>query len=128
VIETKNKEKTMNETNPITGTLYKLEDPVTFASGFSKREFVVKVDDGKYPQHIKFEIVKDNIDKLNSYKVGDSITVHFNIRGNEHNNKFFNNLVAWRLEKAQASTNDPGDQYKQAAGQVAQDDGDEIPF
>ena len=43
----------------LTGTLKVLEDTQTFNSGFSKREFVIEVPDGKYPQMVKFEIQMD---------------------------------------------------------------------
>ena len=36
-----------------------INDIQTFNSGFTKREFVVQVEDGNYPQMIKFECVKE---------------------------------------------------------------------
>ena len=115
----------------MTGRLIVLNETQTFSSGFSKREFVIEESEGKFPQTIKFEIVKDNIEKLEPFKVGDEITVHYNVRGNEHNGRYYVNLVAWRLERAEPSKNDPGDNYREKAGQVSRavsDDGDAIPF
>jgi hypothetical protein len=125
----------MNEINPILGTLHHLEDTQTFASGFSKREFVVKMSDGKFDQFIKFEALKERIDQLDPFKVGDEITVSFNLRGREHNGKYYTNLVAWRVDKAEKSANDPGDNYRQKANAqqphhstVDAGEGQEIPF
>ena len=120
----------MSESMKITGSLHLLGDTQTFNSGFTKREFVVKVDDGKFDQFIKLELVKDRIKELDEAKVGDEITVHFNIRGREHDGRFFNNLVAWRIESASPATNDPGEAYKAkaAALDASAADGDEIPF
>ena len=45
----------------ITGTVKKIFDEQTFGSGFNKREFVITVPDGRFPQDIKFETVKDKV-------------------------------------------------------------------
>ena len=82
----------------LTGTLKVLEDVQTFASGFTKREFVIEVPDGKYPQMVKFECVRDKIDQLNSLSVGDELKVTFDIRGNEYNGRYYVNLNAWKIE------------------------------
>jgi hypothetical protein len=39
------------------GTVKVINEIQTFASGFSKREFVVEVEDGKFPQSINFYCV-----------------------------------------------------------------------
>ncbi len=84
----------------IEGTIHKIFDTQTFSSGFSKREFVVEVPDGNYTQHIKFEAVKDKAAMLDGVSVGDSVKVTFDLRGNEYKERFYVNLVAWKLEKS----------------------------
>ena len=84
----------------LTGTLKVLEDTQTFASGFSKREFVIEVPDGKYPQMVKFETVRDKIDLLNSLSIGDELKVTFDVRGNEYNGRYYVNLNAWKVESS----------------------------
>jgi len=84
-----------------TGTIKVIEDLQTFDSGFIKREFVITTKD-EYPQDIKFEITKEKAESFETYnKVGDEVTVKFNIRGNFHDatNRYFVNLQAWRIEK-----------------------------
>ena len=84
-----------------TGTIKVIEDLQTFASGFIKREFVITTKE-EYPQDIKFEITKEKAETFETYnKVGDEVTVKFNIRGNFHDptNRYFVNLQAWRIEK-----------------------------
>lgn len=84
------------------GVIIAIDDTITFDSGFTKREFVIKTtDDGDYPQDIKFELVKDKTALIDKYNVGDKITVYLNIRGREWNEKYFVNLVAWKLEGLQ---------------------------
>jgi single-strand DNA-binding protein len=93
----------MAQTFELEGTLKHLFDTQTFASGFAKREFVVEVPDGKYPQMLKFECVKDKIAMLDGVKVGDSVKVAFDIRGSEYKERFYVNLNAWKIGKADGS-------------------------
>lgn len=120
------------------GTLKVIDEVQTFASGFTKREFVVEVEDGKYPQMIKFECLKDKTALTDGFQVGDKLRVHFDIRGNEYNGRFFVNLNAWKLEKqgggGEASGGDddapPAHLTEPPAGH-GQDSGaseDDIPF
>jgi len=91
----------------IEGSIKLILEPQTFSSGFQKREFVITTKE-QYPQDIKFELIKDRIDIIDAYKAGDVIKVHFNIRGNEYNGKYFVNLQAWRIEQpSPAATEGP---------------------
>ncbi len=93
----------MAQTFELEGTLKQLFDTQTFASGFAKREFVVEVPDGKYPQMLKFECVKDKISILDGVSVGDAVKIAFDIRGSEYKERFYVNLNAWKLTKADGS-------------------------
>ena len=86
----------------ISGTVHIIHETQTFASGFQKREFVVKTDEEKYPQEIKLEAIKDACDWLDAYEEGDPITVSFNLRGNEYNGKHYVNLQAWKFDRAKS--------------------------
>ena len=87
----------------LTGKIKLINDAQTFSSGFTKREFVVTVEDGKYPQDISLECVKEKIKLLDEFKAGQEVTVTFDIRGREYNGRYFNNLQAWRITQAGAS-------------------------
>lgn len=87
----------MSEQYNLRGKVKVLMDTQTFASGFSKREFVVTTED-QYPQDVKFEAVKDKISMLDSVQPGQTITVSFNIRGNEYQGRYYVNLQAWRVQ------------------------------
>jgi hypothetical protein len=80
------------------GKIKLISDTQNFPSGFSKREFVVTTGDGKYPQDLKFEMVKDKCATLDNYKEGSDVKVSFDIRGNEYNGKYYVNLSCWKLE------------------------------
>jgi single-strand DNA-binding protein len=105
----------------IDGTVKAIFDTQTFDSGFSKREFVITTKE-QYPQDVKFEVVKDKCSLIDGYRVGQSLTVHFNVRGNEYNGKYYVNLQAWKIEAAQAATPAPV-----AAAPADGEDGD-LPF
>ncbi|MDF1825377.1 MAG: DUF3127 domain-containing protein [Verrucomicrobiales bacterium] len=99
----------MSKSFEIEGTVKVISEIQTFASGFSKREFVVEVEDGKYPQSIKFECVKERTSMTDGLSIGDSVKVNFDIRGNEYNGKYYVNLNAWKLEKAGGAQGAPAD-------------------
>ena len=89
------------------GTVKAINEVQTFASGFSKREFVVEVEDGRFPQMIKFECVKDKTSLTDGVHTGDQVKVTFDIRGNEYNGRYYVNLNAWKLEKVGGGADAP---------------------
>lgn len=82
----------------ITGKIKVIEPTQNFPSGFAKREFVITTEHDKYPQDIKFEVVKDKCAILDSYQVGQPVTVNFDVRGNEFNGKHYVNLACWKIQ------------------------------
>ena len=98
-------------TYELTGKIKLIQDEQTFASGFTKREMVVTVDDGRYPQEINLEFVKDKISLLEGLEPGQEVTVSFDIRGREYNGRYFNNLQGWKVVAADsAAADDPAPQ------------------
>ncbi len=90
----------MSDSYQVTGTLRVVGGIQTFPSGFTKREIIIETD-GKYPQLIKLDLLKDQTELTNGLKLEDPVTASFNLRGNEHNGKYYTNLQAWRLSKDQ---------------------------
>ena len=91
----------------ISGTIKKIFEEQTFGSGFNKREFVITTTADRYPQDIKFELVKDKVSLLEPLKEGDSIKVFFDIRGREWKESYFVNLNAWKIESGDGSSSAP---------------------
>lgn len=87
------------------GTIKVIFEEQTFPSGFTKREFVVTTEADKYPQDLKFELVKDKCGLISQFGQGQRVTVNFDIRGNEYNGKYFVNLAAWKIQAAGESNN-----------------------
>ncbi len=86
------------------GKIHLIDEVQEFKNNFTKREFVIETVDGQYTQHIKFELIKDNTSLVDDFSQGDPIKVHFDIRGNEYNGRFYVNLTAWRVEKPSGGT------------------------
>ena len=85
------------------GKIKLIQQAQSFPSGFSKREFVVTTSRDKYPQDLKFEVVKDKCALLDAFEVGQDVTVSFDIRGNEYQGKYFVNLSCWTILAADGS-------------------------
>src|SRR5258706_12120589 len=89
------------------GKLHVVNETKQVSERFTKREFVVEIADGKYPQFVLFQLTGDRVGLLDSHKVGDSVRVTFNVRGREWKSpqgetKYFNSLDVWKLEAARA--------------------------
>ena len=61
------------------GTVKKIFDAQTFASGFQKREMVILTQE-QYPQPINIEFLSDKIGLLDNLKEGENVKVGINIR------------------------------------------------
>ena len=81
----------------LTGKIKLIQEARTFDSGFTKREMVVIVEDGKYPQEINIEFVQDKVALLDSVQAGQEVTVTFDLRGREYKGRYFNNLQGWKI-------------------------------
>jgi hypothetical protein len=99
----------------LTGKIKLIQDPKTFDSGFTKREMVVIVEDGKYPQEINIEFVQDKATLLDSLQPGQEVTVTFDIRGREYNGRYFNNLQGWKIVPAGEQSTLPDDMHSSEA-------------
>ena len=90
------------------GKIKVINEAQSFASGFVKREFVVTTAHDKFPQDLKFEVVKDKCAMLDSFSTGQDVQVMFDIRGNEYNGKYFVNLSCWKIQAANAGGGSSG--------------------
>ncbi len=99
----------------VDGKLHRIFSTEQKSEKFRAREFVIEVTDGKFPQMIKFQLTQDKCEAIESFSEGEQITVHFDLRGREWNDKYFTNLNAWRLESPKAgSASEGGDAEPQA--------------
>ena len=125
------------------GTVKKLFETQTFASGFQKRELILLTQE-QYPQPISIEFLSEKISLLDNVSEGDDIKVGINIRGREWTSpqgetKYFNSIVGWRLEKTAGTNNFNEPTQAQAApdsasalvnneNPFADEEDDDLPF
>lgn len=122
------------------GTVKKIFDTQTFASGFQKRELILLTQE-QYPQPISIEFLSEKIMLLDSLIEGDQVKVGINIRGREWMNpegqvKYFNSITGWRLEKITNSSFEPTHAIASEIPQTtpsndnpfADDEEDDLPF
>ena len=88
-----------------------------------KKVTFVGETDQEYNNLYAFEIFqgegKDQVDNFNKFnKVGDVVTVEFNVSCREWQGKYFTNLSAWRVEKGSGTAEEA----------PAGDDSDDLPF
>lgn len=88
----------------IKGTVVAIGETQQVTEKFKKRDLIVEyAENPTYPETIKFEANQNTCDKLDELRVGDNITVHFNLRGRAWKDKtgkdqYFNTLNIWRFD------------------------------
>lgn len=129
-----------------TGKLHAIFDTKQVSERFTKREFVLEIVDGKFPQTVLFQLTGDRCASLDELAVGDEVRVEFNLRGREWRSpqgevKYFNSLDVWRIEPARgaasagrpsrgrrAPSGDPRDDRPPPAEPTRDPDAEDLPF
>jgi hypothetical protein len=108
------------------GKIIVLGDTMTVGSAgtFKKRTIVIETDE-QYKQTIPVDFVQDKTEILNAYKVGESVKIGINIRGNEYNGKYYVSLNGWNINKH--DTNNASQSVNKKEAVVVEDDTD-LPF
>lgn len=112
----------------LSGKIKLIQEAKTFDSGFTKREMVVIVEDGKYPQEINIEFVQDKVSLLDALQPGQEVTVTFDIRGREYNGRYFNNLQGWKIVTLGAGSNVGQEEQPPPYPEPSDFENDDIPF
>ena len=115
------------------GKLHKKYETESKSATFQAREFVIEVEDGAYPQFVKFQLVQDKCSLIDDANEGDVLKVHFDLRGREWQGRYFTNLNAWRVEKGEhgGSTPPPADDagsFPTSDDEPALEADDDLPF
>jgi len=121
------------------GRLVAVYETVQRSEKFRTREFVIEINeeirDRTITNYVKFQLVQDRTAIIDNYKIGDSIKVHFNIRGSkwERNGQtsYISNLDAWRIEPVSMASSVPAGMPGTAPGAMpapAGDAADDLPF
>jgi hypothetical protein len=115
----------------IEGKLFKKFDAEKKSDTFQTREFVLLVEQGQYPQHVKFQLVQDRCEIIDGIEEGAEIKVYFDLRGREWQGKYFTNLQSWRVEAASKDARPASSADFPSAPPVTSEEGssyDDLPF
>jgi hypothetical protein len=131
---------TMSEAK-VRGVVHLIEETKTFGQkGFRKRTVVLEQDNGRFPQHIPIDFVRDACESVDDLSVGDEVEIAYSLGGRRWQRdpqsevKFFLSAEAISFKKLSASdkaaggneqkqdTADPNDAFAESY-----DEGD-IPF
>jgi hypothetical protein len=99
----------------LTGTICHIGETQQVSDRFKKREFVLQtteeINGNNYTNYAKFQTVQNKCDLLDSYQLGQEVTVSFNIKGNRWDRdgqaNYITSLDAWRIEATGAKPAQP---------------------
>lgn len=83
----------------VKGKVKLVTEVIEISEKFKKREIVVTTNE-QYPQDIILQATQDRVNLLDGLEDGQDVTVHFNLRGRAWNEKHFNSLEVWKVDKA----------------------------
>ncbi|MEE2891822.1 MAG: DUF3127 domain-containing protein [Pseudomonadota bacterium] len=116
------------------GTLRAILDTDQVSDSFRKREFALEIEDGKFPQTVKFQAVQDRTEMLDAFSVGQQVRVHFDLRGREYTRKrdgvtdWWVNLDCWRMEPLEEGAAPSAPEVSHSDTVSGGEFDDEIPF
>jgi len=117
----------------VAGKIYQIKEVEKITEKFSKREFVLEISNNPaYVEKVLFTLIMDKTDLIDNYKVGDSITVNYNLKGREWTSpqgdvRFFNTLEVWKISEGESKVEQPT--QEDLKNVVSNDeDGDDLPF
>ena len=99
----------MSDSFDIAGEILEIYPEKQINESFKKREFVLEhAPDPRYPDFLKFEVVQNKTILLDKYKVGDNVSVSFNLKGKKwekgKESGYFNSIQAWRIQDTPAGS------------------------
>lgn len=68
---------------------------------WQKREFIIEETVGNYPNSLVITSFGDRVEKLNTLRVGDYVTVRFDTQVREYNGRAFNNITLYDITQQQ---------------------------
>lgn len=85
---------------------------------WQKREFIIEENVGNYPNSLVITAFGDRVEKLNTLRVGDYVTVRFDTQAREYNGRAFNNITLYDITQPQAQAQQQQQAYMGAPQQA----------
>ncbi|WP_160067509.1 DUF3127 domain-containing protein [Sphingobacterium bovisgrunnientis] len=121
----------------IKGRVHEIGPVQQVTDSFKKRELVLAYwENPQFVEYITFQAMQDRVSIFDNLKVGQDVSIDFNIKGRPWTNKdgattYFNSLVAWRvspLSNQQPATNTDYSNIPAPVDISGGADDDDLPF
>ena len=95
---------------------------------WKSQEFVIENTEGQYPKKMCFNVFGD--DKIKSFdiKLGEELKVSFDIDAKQWQDRWFNSINAWKVEKVGAPSNNATQSNTSTATSPKNGDDSSLPF
>lgn len=83
-------------------------ETITLRNGgeMRKRTVVIDYKSGQFDRKAAFVVQVDSVNaEVNNMRLGDEVTMHYNIESREWNGKWFTDLKVWRIVATNGTTN-----------------------
>lgn len=97
-----------------------------------KQDFIIETQD-QYPKKICCTTWGTVATNMDSYKVGDKVTVHYNLESREYNEKWFTEAKAWKVVNDGVQTTEVKQEQKEPSKSLSDrselaENEDSLPF
>jgi hypothetical protein len=95
-----------------------------------KQDFVIETEE-QFPKKACFSVWGDKVSEIKNLKIGEKISVSFNIESREFNNKWYTDLRAWKISKSSSNVSPgaPSDLPPISEKDIPfEDEGGDLPF
>lgn len=90
----------MFQTFQITGRITAIEDAKEFSEKYKEKTFVVKYDtSADYSYDASLTLANTKLGMIDDFRVGDNVTVHFNVSSREVRGNWYTKLNVWKIEQ-----------------------------
>lgn len=119
----------------VKGTLLqilKMETGVSKAGkDWKKQDFVIETNE-QFPKKVCFTLFGDKISLIEGVTEGSELEVFFSLESRDFNGKWYHNINAWKIERAEAVNASKSYPPEFSAGEIpreqSDDSGDDLPF
>lgn len=110
-----------------------VQEGVSTRGAWKKQDFVLETLD-QYPKSICISCWNEKADEIQKFQPNEQLKVSINIESREYNSKWYTDVKAWRIERAEGSAPAASASTNTAANDditgisFSEDEGDNLPF
>lgn len=95
-------------------------------NNWKKMQFLLE-EEGDYKNQIIITLLNNKVDLLKHFKLGDNISVYYNIQCREYKGKYYTDIQAWQI-RSYSSNISAKETFEQITNESQKDYSDQIPF